>query len=136
MTRALFLLALLPAALSSGELGPLVSRPALYRVQLTGTRGAASYYHRQLEGRQMADLTRYRAEGMTAAHRTLPLGRKVQVCRQDRPRCCVSVVIADRFGRHDPSDRVLDLSGSAARKLGMIRAGIVPVTVMEVTKDG
>ena len=58
---------------------------------------------------------------MTAAHRTLPLGTRMRVTRVDNGRS-VEVRINDRGPFVD--DRIIDLSYSAAKKLGMVRAGI------------
>jgi rare lipoprotein A len=65
-----------------------------------------------------------RGHGMTCAHRTRPFGSVVTVHYADRSiRCRVN----DRgpFVR----GRVIDLSVSAARALGMTRAGIIRVSV-------
>lgn len=60
--------------------------------------------------------------GLTAAHRTLPFGTRVRVSDPKNGRS-VTVTINDRgpFGKH----RVLDLSPSAARALGMISRGVI-----------
>jgi rare lipoprotein A len=60
--------------------------------------------------------------GLTAAHRTLPFGTHVRVTDPKTGRN-VTVTINDRgpFGKH----RVLDLSPSAARALGMISRGVI-----------
>ncbi|MFZ2078277.1 MAG: septal ring lytic transglycosylase RlpA family protein [Xanthobacteraceae bacterium] len=60
--------------------------------------------------------------GLTAAHRTLPFGTRVRVTDPKSGRS-VTVTVNDRgpFGRH----RVLDLSSSAARALGMISRGVI-----------
>ena len=65
-----------------------------------------------------------RGAGMTCAHRTRPFGSVVTVHYEGRSiRCRVN----DRgpFVR----GRVIDLSVSAARALGMMRAGIIRVSV-------
>ena len=62
--------------------------------------------------------------GLTAAHRTLPFGTRVRVSDPKSGRTVtVTVTINDRgpFGKH----RVLDLSPSAARALGMISRGVI-----------
>ncbi len=64
--------------------------------------------------------------GLTAAHRTLPFGTLLRVTNRANGRSVV-VRIADR-GPEAWTGRVLDLSRSAARVLGMERAGVVPVT--------
>jgi expansin (peptidoglycan-binding protein) len=70
----------------------------------------------------------YPAHGndLTAAHRTLPFGTRVRVTDPKTGRS-VTVTVNDRgpFGRH----RVLDLSPSAARALGMISRGVIFVQV-------
>jgi phosphatidate phosphatase APP1 len=60
--------------------------------------------------------------GLTAAHRTLPFGTRVRVTDPKTGRT-VTVTVNDRgpFGRH----RVLDLSPSAARALGMMSRGVI-----------
>lgn len=60
--------------------------------------------------------------GLTAAHKTLPFGTRVRIT-DPKTRRTVTVTINDRgpFGKH----RVLDLSPSAARALGMISRGVI-----------
>lgn len=76
----------------------------------------ASWYN---EDQRTATGERYNPKAMTAAHRTLPFGARVRVCRAGR---CVVVRINDRgpFVR----DRDIDLSEAAARELGLIDAGV------------
>jgi peptidoglycan lytic transglycosylase len=59
---------------------------------------------------------------MTAAHRTLPFGTRLRISDPKTGRS-VTVVINDRgpFGKH----RVLDVSPSAARALGMVSRGVI-----------
>ena len=63
--------------------------------------------------------------GFTAAHKTLPFGTRVRVT-DSKTRRSVIVVINDRgpFNK----GRVLDLSTSAAKALGMTERGVVLVT--------
>ena len=67
-----------------------------------------------------------RSNRLTAAHRTLPFGTRVKVINK-RNGNSVIVRINDRgpFIRC----RIIDVSRGAARKLGMISAGVVPVTI-------
>jgi rare lipoprotein A len=60
--------------------------------------------------------------GLTAAHRTLPFGTRLRVTDPKTGRS-VTVLVNDRgpFGRH----RVLDVSPSAARALGMMSRGVI-----------
>lgn len=91
-------------------------------------RGRATWYGPGFAGRRTAsgEVFRPRSE-LTAAHRWLPFGTRLRVCRAGR---CVIVRINDRgpFG-----NAILDLSQLAAERLGMIRAGIAPVTATVVT---
>jgi rare lipoprotein A len=85
--------------------------------------GRASYYGRGFAGRKTASGERYDPNGMTAAHKTLPFGTRIRVSRPGGP--SVTVRVNDRCGC--PGGRIVDLSESAARKLGMLRAGVVAV---------
>jgi rare lipoprotein A len=66
-----------------------------------------------------------RGSGLTAAHRTLPFGTRLRVTDPASGRSVI-VIINDRgpFGR----GRVLDLSTSAAKVLGMTERGVILVT--------
>jgi len=91
--------------------------------------GKASYYSPKLQGRKMADGSPYRRHKLTAAHRTLSLGTKVKVTNLQTSKT-VRVKITDRgpFVK----GRVVDLSEAAARRLGYLKAGVVPVKVKVV----
>src|SRR5579871_5568690 len=91
----------------------------------TGTiqRGIASWYG---EAQMTASGERFDPRAMTAAHRTLPLGSRVRVTNTRNGRSVI-VRINDRgpYGK----GRVIDLSRAAAAQLGMIDAGLAPVTI-------
>jgi rare lipoprotein A len=82
--------------------------------------GRASYYSDRLEGRPTASGEPYRGGGLTAAHRTLPFGSRLRVTNLANGR---SVVV--RVNDRGPSagTRVLDLSRTAAGRLGMLAQG-------------
>ena len=84
--------------------------------------GIASVYN---YGRLTADGERFNPRAMTAAHRTLPFGTFVLVCRARDSRRCIVVRINDRgpFVR----GRIIDLTPAAARALGF--SGLARVTV-------
>jgi rare lipoprotein A len=94
-----------------------------------GEVGVASYYADRLHGRQTASGERYDRNAYTAAHRRLPFGTLVQVTRIDNGET-VKVRINDRgpFVK----GRVIDLSYAAAKRLGMLRQGVVRVKVVRV----
>lgn len=83
--------------------------------------GMASFYGNEA-GRHTASGQRFSAEGLTAAHRSLPFGTRVRVTHAGRS---VVVTINDRgpFVR----GRVLDLSVGAARAVGLTGRGVGPV---------
>jgi rare lipoprotein A len=94
--------------------------------------GLASYYAQKYHGRKTASGEKYNMNEMTAAHREYPFGTRVRV-KNLQNGSSVVVRINDRgpFIRK----RVIDLSLAAARKLDMIRAGVVKVEVLPVTND-
>lgn len=73
-----------------------------------------------------------RATRMTAAHRTLPFGTWVRVTSVGSGRS-VLVKINDR-GPFGSRSRVIDLSATAARALGITRQGVAPVTLRIVSR--
>jgi rare lipoprotein A len=86
--------------------------------------GLAAYYSNRLNGRKTASGQIFDQNALTAAHPTLPYGTKVKVTNTKNGKSVV-VRINDR-GPTQPG-RVIDLSRAAAGKLGMLRAGLVPV---------
>jgi rare lipoprotein A len=86
--------------------------------------GLASYYAQSLAGRRTASGEPYNPGELTAAHRTLRFGTVVRVTRLETGQSVV-VRINDR-GPYK-SGRVIDLSMAAARRLDMVRAGVVRV---------
>jgi rare lipoprotein A len=89
-------------------------------------RGMATFYGDE-QGTATASGERFDKRQLTAAHRTLPFGTRVRVTNTRNGRS-VEVRINDRgpFGKHG---RIIDVSEAAARRLGMIDAGVVPVTI-------
>ncbi|WP_136247672.1 septal ring lytic transglycosylase RlpA family protein [Halomonas borealis] len=98
--------------------------PALAHGEAPLQQGVASFYGDRFQGRTTASGDAFDQRELTAAHRTLPFGTKVLVTRPDNGRE-VEVMINDR-GPY-VSGRVIDLSKSAARALGMLRRGTAPV---------
>ena len=98
----------------------------------TNFQGIASWYGYDGSGSRTASGERYRPEGLTAAHRTLPMGTKVRVTNT---RTGQSVVV--RINDRGPyiRGRVIDLSAGAARVLGMINSGVAHVQVEVLSKD-
>jgi len=64
---------------------------------------------------------------LIAAHRTLPIGTRLRLTNPKDPARTVDVTVLDR-GPFIPG-RDLDISTAAARRLGMIEAGVARLTV-------
>jgi len=88
--------------------------------------GTASWYGPGFHGNRTSSGEIYDQYDLTAAHQTLPLGTRVAVTNLDNGRQ-VEVRINDRgpFVK----GRAIDLSYAAARSLGMIAPGTVPVRI-------
>lgn len=91
--------------------------------------GQGSYYADKFAGRPTASGTPYRPGKLTAAHNTLPFGTRIQVTNIRTGRS-VKVVVNDR-GPH-VKGRIVDVSKRAAEKLGLVEAGVAPVTLKVV----
>ncbi|MCH6582447.1 MAG: septal ring lytic transglycosylase RlpA family protein [Gammaproteobacteria bacterium] len=92
-------------------------------------RGIASWYGKKFHGRRTSSGEPYDMYAMTAAHKTLPLPSYVRVQNLKNGRLVI-VRLNDRGPFVD--NRVIDLSFSAATKLGIVGAGtgIVEVAVV------
>jgi rare lipoprotein A len=88
--------------------------------------GKASFYADKFEGRKTSSGEVFKQNRLTAAHRTLPFGTKVKVVNLANGRS-VKVTITDR-GPFAPG-RIIDVSKKAARKLGMVDAGVASVEI-------
>ena len=91
---------------------------------LDSQEGIASYYHNKFQGRSTASGERYDKRVMTAAHNSYPFGTYVKVTAIGSG-TFVIVRINDRGPR--PEKRIIDLSYAAARRLDMLRAGLIKV---------
>ncbi|QAX81683.1 septal ring lytic transglycosylase RlpA family protein [Candidatus Pseudomonas adelgestsugas] len=91
--------------------------------------GIASWYGTKFNGRNTANGEVYDLYGMSAAHKTLPLPSYVRVTNLDNNR---SVIL--RVNDRGPfySDRIIDLSYAAAKKLGYAEIGTARVKVESI----
>lgn len=94
--------------------------------------GAASWYGKRYHGSKTSSGEIYDMYAMSAAHTVLPIPSYVRVTHLGNGRSVV-VRVNDRGPFH--GDRVIDLSYTAAYKLGMLEAGSAPVAV-EVVVPG
>ncbi len=91
--------------------------------------GMASWYGSDFHGRKTASGQIYDMYGLSAAHKTLPLGTRVRVTNLANNRSAV-LTVNDRgpFVR----GRILDLSYGAARHLGTVDKGVARVRITAV----
>ena len=92
-------------------------------------RGIASWYGTKFHGRRTSSGETYDMYAMTAAHKTLPLPTYVEVTNLENSRKIV-VKVNDRGPFHD--NRIIDLSYSAATKLGIVAKGTGLVEVRAI----
>ncbi len=92
--------------------------------------GTASWYGKRFHRKRTSSGERYNMYKLTAAHKTLPLSTYVLVTNLKNGRQVV-VKVNDR----GPfiSNRLIDLSYAAAKKLGMIGLGTAPVEVKAIS---
>ncbi|ATW04702.1 hypothetical protein CHN51_15030 [Sphingorhabdus sp. YGSMI21] len=94
--------------------------------------GYASWYGEELSGNQTANGEIFNPQGISAAHKTLPLPSYVEVTALDTGRT-ILVRVNDRgpFA----NDRLIDLSHGAAKQLGIDRDGVSGVRVRKVNPN-
>lgn len=99
--------------------------------------GVASWYGKDFHGKKTANGEIYDMDGLTAAHKTLPLGTMVEVYSFDSGRTQVL-----RVNDRGPfvGSRIIDLSREGARRLGIMEKGTGKVRVTALaagtTKEG
>ncbi len=88
--------------------------------------GLASWYGKKFHGRKTSNGETYDMYAMTAAHKTLPMNVHLKVTNLNNGRSTV-VRVNDRgpFVR----SRIIDLSYSAAKELGVVGPGTAPVRI-------
>ena len=114
-----------PLQAIAGRPVPQPQAISLSSVQRT-LRGMASWYGPGFNGNRSANGEIFNQNALTAAHRNLPFGTQVRVTNLQNGQSVV-VRITDRgpySGR-----RIIDLSAAAARAVGMLQAGVAPVSL-------
>ncbi len=128
--RALSVLCLLAlGACSRAVVGTPTARVPLG----TEETGSASWYGTAHHGRRTASGEVYDMRDLTAAHRTLPLGTRLMVTNLNSGES-VEVRVNDRGPFVD--GRILDLSYGAARVLGAVGPGVIPVRLRVIALPG
>ena len=92
--------------------------------------GKASFYHDSFQGSETSNGENYDKDDFTAAHRTIPFNTYLLVKNKTNNK---SVVV--RVNDRGPfrKSRVIDLTKSAAKKIGMVPFGVVPVKIDKLT---
>lgn len=91
--------------------------------------GVASWYGRQFHGKKTASGDIYDQNGLTAAHRSLPLNCYVKVTNKANGK---SVVVKVNDRGPFSSSHVMDLSYGAAKQIGLVNAGSGNVLIERV----
>lgn len=94
--------------------------------------GKASFYADKFEGKPTASGEKYRHTKLTAAHKTLPFGTRVKITNLGN-NASVEVIINDRGPYVE--NRIVDVSKSAAEKLGFVNQGLADIR-LEVIDAG
>lgn len=92
--------------------------------------GLASWYGRKFHGRKTASGDTFDMNGLTAAHRSLPLNCYVKVTNKSNGK---SVVVKVNDRGPFSGNRVMDLSYGAAKQLGMTAKGVGNVSIERVS---
>ena len=88
--------------------------------------GEASYYANKFIGRKTANGEIFSQEKLTCAHNSYPFGSKVRVTNL-KSRRTVILKVNDRLHHRNP--RLVDLTRTAAAKLGFLSEGVIMVKV-------
>jgi rare lipoprotein A len=90
-------------------------------------RGLASWYGKEFHGKPTASGEIYDMYAVSAAHKTLPLGTYVRVHNKKNDR-----TLELRINDRGPfvKGRIIDLSYTAAKKLGVVGPGTAPVEII------
>lgn len=90
--------------------------------------GYASWYGPGFNGRPTSSGEIFNQNGLTAAHRTLPLGTPILVTNLDTGRSVI-VKVNDRGPFADTHKRVIDLSYGAFKKIAPITSGVARIKI-------
>jgi rare lipoprotein A len=118
---------------AAGNKSPYKVRGKTYRVMASAEgykeRGKASWYGEKFHGHNTSNGEVYDMYGMTAAHKTLPIPTYVKVKNLANGREVI-VRVNDRGPFH--AGRIIDLTYTAAKKLGFVEHGVAEVEVTAI----
>ena len=107
---------------------PAAAAPAAAAPTATSS-GKLAWYGKKFAGRKTASGEAFNPEALTMAHKTLPFGTLVKITNPKNNKS-VTVRVNDRGPTQ--ADRVGDVSHAAARKLGMLRSGVIDAELATV----
>ena len=87
----------------------------------------ASWYGPGFHNQRTANGEIFNAYGLSAAHRSIPMGTRVRVTNLRNGRSVVLRI--NDYGPTADTGRSIDLSQGAAARIGMISSGVVPVRI-------
>jgi len=91
--------------------------------------GMASFYGAEFHGKKTASGETYDMWDYTCAHRTLPFGTRLRVTNLKNK---ISVIVRVNDRGPFAKGRIIDLSLAAAKKLNMLKDGVVKVKVEKI----
>jgi rare lipoprotein A len=124
--RALVVAAVAAMAALAGCSRAMVTTPTVPPILGAEEVGMASWYGAPHHGRRTASGEVYDMHQLTAAHRTHPFGTRILVINRDTDQS-TEVRVNDRGPFVE--GRILDVSYAAARRLGALGPGVIPVRV-------
>jgi rare lipoprotein A len=119
-----------PAASTPEAAAPAMATSTSAPVSADASDGKVAYYGRKFAGRKTASGQRFNPNALTMAHKTLPFGTMVKVTNLSNDK---SVVVRVNDRGPTQADRIGDLSYAAARKIRMLRSGVVNAKIEVVT---
>ncbi|MDO9315628.1 MAG: septal ring lytic transglycosylase RlpA family protein [Burkholderiaceae bacterium] len=119
-----------PAA-SAPEVAAPAMAPSAAPASMDASEGKVAYYGSKFAGRKTASGQRFNPNALTMAHKTLPFGTMVKVTNLSNDK---SVVVRVNDRGPTQADRIGDLSYAAARKIRMLRSGVVNAKLEVVSK--
>ena len=94
-------------------------------------KGLAAVYNKRLHGHTTGCMEKYDHNKLTTAHKSLPCGSKVKVTNTENNKSVI-LIVNDRGPTQ--AGRILDISGKAAKKLGIHPQVMRPVEVKVLHK--
>lgn len=122
------------AGAQTGAPAAAASAPAAAAAAAAATEdGRLAWYGKKFAGRKTASGEAFNPEALTMAHKTLPFGTLVKVTN---PKNGKSVTLRVNDRGPTQADRVGDVSYAAARRLGMLKSGVIDaeLTVVGMAK--